>query len=185
MDFPDKEIIIMQTKKWIVDVVISCNFCPFVAREMQKNSVEYEVRDKATLKSTLQALSEAFNRMEDNTIETLLLILPDAFSRFDSYLDLVVASEKLLKKSGFEGIFQIASFHPQYLFAGSNEKDPANYTNRSPYPMLQILREESLTRAIDSYPDTSTIPETNIAFAKAKGLAYMQLMRAACFAINN
>ncbi len=185
MELHGKKIIIGQTKKWIIDVVIGCNFCPFAAREIQRDTVHYEVVDKATLKSTLQALSEAFKKMDDNTIETLLLILPDAFSRFDSYLDLVVASEKLLKKSGFEGIFQIASFHPQYLFAGSNEKDPANYTNRSPYPMLQILREESLTRAIASYPDTGTIPETNIAFAKAKELAYMQLMRAACFAINN
>lgn len=184
MELPVNEIIIAQTKKWIVEVVIGCNFCPFAAREIQRGTVHYKVLDKATLQSTLQALSEAFMKMDDTT-ETLLLILPDAFSHFDSYLDLVDASEKLLKKSGYEGIYQIASFHPEYLFAGSDENDPANYTNRSPYPMLQILREESLTRAIDSHPDTLKIPEMNIAFAKAKGLACMQLMREACFATNN
>ena len=79
-----------------------------------------------------------------------------------------------LAKESYEGIYQLASFHPQYLFAGSNDNDPANYTNRSPYPMLHILREESLSKAIDSYPNVDDIPQNNIDFANAKGLYFMK-----------
>ena len=89
-------------------------------------------------------------------------------------------SEKLLKKEGYEGIYQLATFHPLYLFAGSAANDPANYTNRSPYAMLHLLREESLTAAIDRYPDTTRIPEKNIAYAQQKGLAAMKALREAC-----
>jgi hypothetical protein len=182
MKLQDKEIIIVQTRKWIIDVVIGCNFCPFAAREVKRGTICYEVVEKGTIRFVLEALAAALKKMDDESIETLLLILPGDVSRFDSYLNLVHASEKMLKKNGYEGVFQLASFHPQYLFVGSNEKDPANYTNRSPYPMLQILREESLTLAINNYPDTGKIPEKNIAFAQAKGLAYMKLLREACFA---
>jgi uncharacterized protein len=118
-------------------------------------------------------------------IETMFLLLPQNFDRFADYLKLVQAAEVLLKKSGYEGIYQVASFHPAYLFAGSSMNDAANYTNRSPYPMLHILREESVSRAIDSYPDTHKIPGKNTAFAREKGLAYMQRLRAACMEIGN
>jgi hypothetical protein len=91
----------------------------------------------------------------------------------------------MIKKSGYEGIYQVASFHPAYLFAGSSMNDAANYTNRSPYPMLHILREESVSRAIESYPDTHKISEKNTAFARGKGLAYMQSLRNACMETGN
>lgn len=89
-------------------------------------------------------------------------------------------AERLISKENYDGIFQIASFHPDYCFEGSDENDPANYTNRSIYPMLHILREESLTKALNLYPNPEDIPAHNIAFARQKGLKYMQLLRAAC-----
>ncbi|MCW3117880.1 MAG: hypothetical protein JWM28_1962, partial [Chitinophagaceae bacterium] len=161
--------------KWITDVVVGCNFCPYAAREIKRNSIHYEVVLSPTLKNCLEALLHAFHQLDNETaIETLFLILPDTFASFEDYLQLVELSEKLLDKEGYEGIYQIASFHPQYLFAGSSPDDAANYTNRSPYPMLHLLREESVSRAIENYPYTENIPQKNIEFARNKGLAYMR-----------
>jgi hypothetical protein len=177
----DKDIIIAQTKKWIVDVVVGCNFCPFAAREVKRQSIRFKVLEEENAQQVLETLLVAFAEMDvDPTIETMFLILPKNFTGFTAYLKLTDAADALIKKAGYEGIYQVASFHPDYLFAGSTPNDAANYTNRSPYPMLHILREESVSRAIDSYPDTKAIPEKNIAFARKKGLAYMQSLRAAC-----
>lgn len=179
------EIIIAQTKKWITDVVVGLNFCPFAAREVKRGSIAYEVLKTALPVTVLTALTAAMKRLDASPgIETLFLILPQGFGRFPAYLKLVSSVNQLVKKSGYEGIYQVASFHPQYFFAGSRPTDPANYTNRSPYPMLQILREESLTKAIASYPDTLKIPEKNIAFARHKGLAYMQELLAASLRVD-
>ena len=180
-----KELIIAQTKKWIVDVVIGCNFCPFALREIKKESIFFEVIE-GNKAAVLKALLTAFAKMNtDAGVETMFLLLPQNFGRFADYLKLVQAAEALTRKEGYEGSYQVASFHPDYLFAGSSMNDAANYTNRSPYPMLHILREESVSRAVDTYPDTLKIPEKNTAFARGKGLAYMQRLRAACMEIGN
>lgn len=176
----EKERIVAQTKKWIVDVVVGCNFCPFALREVKRNSISFEVIEgnKAIV---LKALSAAFTKMNMQAeIETMFLILPQNFARFADYLKLVAAAEVQINKEGYDGIYQVASFHPAYVFAGSSINDAANYTNRSPYPMLHLLREESVSRATDSHPDTMKIPAVNIAFARQKGIAYMQSLRAAC-----
>lgn len=181
----DNNLIIAQTKKWILDVVVGCNFCPFALREVKKDTISFEVVE-GNKAAVLKVLSAALARMNAHEeIETMFLLLPQNFSRFGDYLKLVDAADVLVKKEGYEGIYQIASFHPDYLFAGSSIDDPANYTNRSPYPMLHILREESVSRAIDSYPDTEKIPEKNTAFAREKGLAYMQRLRAACMEVSD
>ncbi|HEY0040571.1 MAG TPA: DUF1415 domain-containing protein [Flavisolibacter sp.] len=180
----DKERMIAQTKKWIVDVVVGCNFCPFAMREVKRESIYFEVIE-GNKTIVLKALSAALATMDMKAeIETMFLLLPQNFTRFPDYLKLMDAVEILVKKEGYEGIYQVASFHPSYLFAGSSLNDAANYTNRSPYPMLHILREESVSRAIDSYPDTLKIPEKNMAFARGKGLPYMQSLRAACMEID-
>ena len=177
----NKENVVAQTKKWIVDVVVGCNFCPFAGREVKRGTIAYEVLENASAATVLTAFEAALKKMGASPeIETTFLILPQGFGRFSDYLKLVSSAENLLKKKGYEGIYQVASFHPQYLFAGSLPNDPSNYTNRSPYPMLHLLREESVSRAVDSYPDTHKIPEKNVAFAKQKGLAYMQALLAAC-----
>ena len=180
--FMQKETVIAHTKKWILDVVIGCNFCPFAAREVKRDSIRFEVLEAANKTKVLEELLTAFNKLNDDAgIETMFLILPQNFDSFAAYLKLTEDADSLIKKQGYEGIYQVASFHPAYLFAGSSKNDPANYTNRSPYPMLHILREESVSHAIDSFPtDTSLIPEKNIQFARQKGLAYMQNLRAAC-----
>ncbi|GAB4093238.1 DUF1415 domain-containing protein [Flaviaesturariibacter terrae] len=174
------EHIIAQTKKWIVDVVVGCNFCPFALREVKRDSIRFQVVE-GNKPAVLSALTEALKEMDANRgIETMFLILPAHFNRFTDYLKLVDAAEALLRKAGYEGVYQVASFHPGYLFAGSRPDDAANYTNRSPYPMLHLLREESVSRAVDSYPNPERIPERNMAFAREKGLDYMQRLWAAC-----
>ena len=175
--------VIEQTKKWIQDVVIGCNLCPFAAAVVKKQSVFYTVReDKATsIAIVLRLLENAFNNLDtDESIETGFLIFPAAFKNFMDYLQLLQEAERFLKHKKYNGIYQIASFHPLYCFSGSAENDAANYTNRSPYPMLHLLRESSIDKALEHYPQPDEIPIRNIAFARNKGLAYMKMLRDAC-----
>jgi hypothetical protein len=175
------EEVIAQTKKWIAEVVIGCNFCPFAAVSYKKGSIHYAVEYSTDLNSCLQAFMLECQRLdEDESIETSLLIFPDAFADFEEYLNLVEMVEELLEDQDYEGIYQVASFHPDYRFSDALEDDPANFTNRSVYPMLHLLREDSLDKAIDSHPDVEGIPERNVAFAREKGLAYMKLLRDSC-----
>ncbi len=175
------DTIISQTKKWITDVVVGCNFCPFAGREVKRGSIFYEVVDTEEKQEVLEKLAAMMQQLDENdSIETSLLILPEGFGDFEDYLLLVELAEKLIEQEDYEGVYQVASFHPGYLFAGSNDEDPSNYTNRSPYPMLHLLREACVTRAIDCHPDINSVPEQNIAFTKEKGLQYMQQLLAAC-----
>jgi hypothetical protein len=173
--------VIDQTKKWITDVVIGCNFCPFASREVKKGTVHYQVESVTDFNNALQALMRECQRLDDNeNIETILIIFPEAFKSFDEYLDLLFLAEKLMKKEGYEGIYQLASFHPLYRFQNAPAEDAANYTNRSIYPMLHLLREESVEEALKHYPDPENIPEKNIHFTRTKGLAYMKMLRDSC-----
>ncbi len=176
---------IEQTKKWITDVVIGCNFCPFAAQVVKKQRVFYEVERSTSTELCLASLLHEITRLDnDDSIETSFLIFPDSYKNFDDYLDLVSAAEKLLKQKRYNGIYQLASFHPQYLFANATPDDAANYTNRSVYPMLHLLRESSIDKALELYDDPENIPEKNIDFARKKGLVYMKLLRDNCFNIT-
>jgi len=175
------EQIIAQTKKWITDVVIGCNFCPFANKVVKQNAVHYcvEFSEKATM--CLETFLSELKILDENiSLDTSFIILPKGFEDFGSYLSLVNLAERTLKKNDYEGIYQVASFHPFYLFAGSSESDAANYTNRSIYPMLHILREASIDKALKHYSNPEDIPNTNIAFAKEKGLPYMKMLRDNC-----
>lgn len=175
------EKIIEQTNKWIKSVVIDCNFCPFAAKALFDKSIRYVVKTDISVDESLEALKAELEELENKIdIETSFIIFTNNFTDFDEYLDLVNKAEKLLTKENYDGIYQIASFHPDYCFNDSDEDDAANYTNRSIYPMLHILREESLTKALSLFPNPEEIPHKNIDFARQKGLKYMQLLRAAC-----
>ena len=176
----NSEQVIDRTKKWIIDVVIGCNFCPFAANVVKQKTIFYKAEENKELETCLASFVLEMERLDnDPAIETSFLIFPNAFQQFDDYLDLVLLAEKLLKSKGYEGIYQVASFHPLYLFADLDENDPANYTNRSIYPTLHLLREESIDKALANYKDPESIPVRNINFAKEKGLAYMKMLRGA------
>ncbi len=181
----NKEDVIGQTKKWINHVVIACNFCPFASNVVKKNQVYYQVEESPAAADCLKSALGLIEKMgEDREIETAFLIMPHACADFTSYLKLVSDLEWQLVKKGYTGIYQVASFHPLYLFAGSNADDAANYTNRSLYPMLHILRESSIDAALKNYHQPESIPETNINFARNKGLTYMKMLRDGCFSLK-
>ena len=176
-----QSIEIIHTKNWIRSVVVGLNFCPFAGREFRNNTIHYQVEESAELSKCIETFAKECQRLDNNPdIETTLIILPNATPGFEDYLDLVDLAERLLEESGYEGIYQVASFHPKYLFAGAKEDDPANYTNRSIYPMLHILREESVEKVIEKHPNSDDIPDQNIKVAREKGLDAMKTLWAAC-----
>lgn len=173
--------IIEQTKNWIKTMVIGCNFCPFANREFTNNSIHYQVEHGISRTDARDALLKECKRLDkDKIISTTLLIFPKAFQEFNSYLQLVSLAEKLLQQKGYEGIYQLASFHPLYQFDKSTFEDPANYTNRSIYPMLHLLREDQIRKAIQFYGNAEEIPERNIQFAREKGEVYLKMLRDSC-----
>jgi uncharacterized protein len=175
------EQVIEQTRKWVSDLVIGCRLCPFAAREFNRGTIHYQVAGDSDSAACLRAFLSECRRLDEHpAIETTLLILPEACLDFDDYLGLVEMAEALLEAEDYGGIFQVAGFHPDYRFADAPEEDPANYTNRSPYPMLHLLREDSIENALGQCTDPHGIPERNIAFARGKGLAYMRMLRNAC-----
>jgi hypothetical protein len=178
------EVVIAHTKKWITDVVIGCNFCPFAAQVVKRNTVFYKVEQSTETTICLESFLQEVTRLDDDeSIETSFLIFPNHFKTFDSYLDLVAVAEKLLKQKGYNGIYQLASFHPLYRFADAPGDDAANYTNRSVYPMLHLLRESSIDKALEHYDNPEAIPEKNIDFARKKGNVYMKMLRDSCIGI--
>ena len=180
----DEEQIIAQTRKWVRDVVIGLNFCPFAASVENQKQIRYAVEDSDKLEAALETfLLECIRLDNDDDVETTLIIFPKAFRNFDHYLNFLELAEELIELNAYDGVYQVASFHPDYLFADSDKDDPANFTNRSPYPMIHILREDSMEAALQKYPHADKIPERNIAFAQEKGLSYMQMLRDACLRV--
>lgn len=176
---------IHHTQKWIWEVVIGLGFCPFAKREMQRDTVRFVITDSADPEAGLLYFRQECKFLDDHPeTATTLLIFPNASEDFMEFLGLVDAAEDWIAAAGLEGIYQVASFHPNYLFADAPADDPANYTNRSPYAMLHILREEQLERALEFYPDDpDEIPERNIRVAREKGLEAIRRLRDSCFHI--
>lgn len=176
------EAYIEATRSWLKTVIISHNICPFAKRELDKGSVNFAVELSTDLEQCLLNLILECEKLDQEpAIETSLLIYADAFADFDDYLDFLGLAEALLADQGYEGIYQLASFHPDYSFEEAVLDDAANYTNRSPYPMLHLLRESSLEQAIAHYPDPENIPERNIAITRELGLTKMKALLAACY----
>lgn len=161
---------ITAVRYWLENTVIGFNFCPFAKREFVRNSIEYQVSQSAKIEDALYELLALVQKLDKNdATETSLLIFSHGFAKFYDYLDLVDLANQLLEKEGYSGVFQIASFHPNYFFDGVDEGDPSNYTNRSPYPILHLLREVSLEKALARIDDPDEIPERNIKLAQEKG----------------
>lgn len=156
-------LIIQQTKTWINRFVVNLNLCPFAKREMIRNTVRFQVSDAQAIHACLDdVLQECELLSQEECIETSFLIFPTQFVAFFDYLDFVDLATHFLKQHDYEGVFQLASFHPNYYFANSSPKDVTNYTNRSPYPMLHFLRETSLEKAIARFGDTEKIISQNL-----------------------
>lgn len=177
----DVNVMITQTENWVKQVIVKYNICPFARKEVELGSIRYHVAEQNTLDDVLLGLVKECQYLDKHRdTETTLFIIPNAFQSFDSFLDLVDLANDLLFEQGYEGIYQLANFHPDYCFAGEPQSDPANYTNRSPYPCLHIIREESMSLALDSHPDPDAIPARNIAFCRKKGGEFFANLLASC-----
>jgi hypothetical protein len=158
-------------RQWVETVVVGLNLCPFAKHELLNNRVRFclsEAISQPQLLSDLRTELELLNKKE--SIETTLLIHPLVLEDFYEYNQFLNDAEFLVLELKLEGIYQIASFHPHYQFAGSEPDDIENYSNRSPYPMLHLIREKSLEQAIKNYPDTEKIPQQNIKTLSSIGL---------------
>lgn len=165
----DSELI-NRTKVWLEKFVIGLNICPFARTEYIQNKIRYRESEALHDEACLQELLSEFALLDTSPdIATTLLVYPSRYSDFESYLDHVYTCEEILAQAGYEGIYQIASFHPDYQFAGCDIDDPANSTNRSPAPMIHLLREGDLSKAIDSHKDTHEIPARNQALCRSMG----------------
>jgi hypothetical protein len=172
------------TRHWLETIVVGLNLCPFAKRELVSDRVRIEVLHPSEgaddLQLRLQALADECELLDkDPDVGTTLLVFPGALEDFHDYLDFLALAEDLLHSLGYEGVYQLASFHPAYQFADSAEDDPANYTNRSPYPMLHLLREAQLTEVLKDYPSPEKIPERNQEVCRELGIpALVALLKA-------
>ncbi|WP_239023680.1 DUF1415 domain-containing protein [Salinicola corii] len=159
-----------RTRAWVESFVVAHDICPFAGREVRRGAIRYAVAEASDLEGLLHELVGECRHLDANAdIATTLLIVPVSMDDFDDYLDWLELAERLMEDLGYGGIYQLASFHPDYLFDGVEATDPANATNRSPYPMLHILREAELERAIAHHTDPEGIPERNMTLLRAPG----------------
>ncbi len=157
--------IIDDINQWLDEVVIGLNLCPFAAKPRRENRVRIAVSHATDEEALLNDLQAELERLADTPaaeLETTLLAIPDMLADFEDYNDFLDAVDLWVEQFGWEGELQVASFHPNYQFADTDADEPGNLTNRSPWPLLHIIREESLEQALEHYPDVEGIPERNI-----------------------
>jgi len=180
-DLVNDEETVRPVRQWVETLVVGMNLCPFAEREMVKNRVRFATTPSITQEQLLTALQGELELLNtDPSVETTLLIHAGVLQDFGDYNRFLGDADRLLVEMGLEGIYQIASFHPDYQFAGTKLDDVENYTNRSPYPMLHLIREASLERAIADYPDVDQIPVRNIALMNDMGVDKLQALLRSC-----
>lgn len=171
----DIEPVLAATQTWLDEVIIKEQFCPFAKSVRDNKQIHFSVQQQTDIASLLrQVVTECEDLLRNDKIETSLLIYTEAFGDFNDYLDFLEMANELLANTGFEGILQLASFHPEYLFDGAPANCPSHYTNRSPLPMLHILREDSISDALVNFSQPENIPQRNIAHAKILGEAFFK-----------
>lgn len=161
---------IAATRHWLEAAVIGLNLCPFAYAPHAGNRIGYSVSHATTTSALVVDLIDALQRLAGaETVETSLLIHPRVLGDFADYNDFLDVADDVLVRMGLDGIIQVASFHPDYQFSGTAAEDMGNFTNCSPYPMLHLLRESSLDRVLETYPDPDRIYERNIEVLRQLG----------------
>jgi hypothetical protein len=161
------------TRRWLERAVIGLNLCPFAKAVHVKQQVRFVASEAVTPAALLEDLARELLLLRDaqaEAIDTTLLVHPHVLRDFLDYNDFLDAVDALVAQLDLDGVLQVASFHPDYRFAGSADDDIANYTNRAPYPTLHLLREDSVSRAVAAFPDPDAIVERNIATLEQLGL---------------
>ena len=161
------------TQRWLEQVVIGLNLCPFAAAPQRSGRIRFTSTAADTWEGLLTTIVEEVLHLDScppEDVSTTLLLTPEAGS-FDELLDLTAAASELLRELGLDTRYQLVAFHPDFRYADADPADPANLTNRSPCPLIHILREADVNRAVDTHPDIDAIPEDNAARLRALGTA--------------
>ena len=169
---PSDGAILAKTVLWLERAVIGLNLCPFAKGVHVKGQVHYRISHATQLQEVMQVVEEellALQASDPSERDTTLLIVPDCCPEFLDFNDLTQDADSVLYNLGLEGILQIASFHPLFQFAGTDADDITNFTNRGPYAMLHLLREDSIARAVEAFPDAEQIYEKNMQTLEALG----------------
>ncbi len=165
-----------KTRAWVARVVVGLDLCPFAAAPLAAGAVRFDQSRAAEPQEVLAEVLGLVERMrEPGGPRTALLVIPRLFPDFEDFLDLCEAARDLLAASGYRDDVVVVGFHPDYRFAGAPEDDPANATNRSPYPTLHLLWSDDIGAAAREHPDIAGIPERNIALLRAMGPAALRL----------
>lgn len=160
----DVQKVKIDVARWLNDVVIGLNLCPFASKPANENRVRFYISsatDDELLLQDLQQEMELLDQKDASEIETTLVIIPGHLNDFFDYNQFLNWAERLIKRNGWLGIYQLATFHPDYCFAGAAPDDTENLTNRSPYPILHIIREASLEKALQYYEGVEAVPDNN------------------------
>ena len=168
----DSATVTDHTRQWLEKAVIGLNLCPFAKAPHVKNLVRISVSQARHLDGFLEDLDRELQLLGDtpaDELETTLLVHPTLFPDFDTFNQMLDIADAALVDNGLEGIVQIAPFHPDFQFEGTDSDDIGNYTNRSPYPTLHLIREDSIAKAAQAFPDASAIFERNIALLEEMG----------------
>ena len=169
----------LETLAWIERVVVGLNLCPFARAPLEGGRLRVTVTACEDPRELLTVVDDELDTLLGHhlaELETTLIVHPKCLVDFDEYNDFLDAAEHLLDVRQLAGTVQIASFHPDYRFADSPPDDLANYTNRSPYPMLHLLREASVAKAVDSHPDIEGVPAANIAKLRAMSIEQLRAL---------
>lgn len=160
------------TRRWLERAVIGLNLCPFAKSVHVKGQIYYVTyldTHEGRLIDALLAEARALVALDAEVRDTTLLIVPHALADFLDFNDFTERAERKLARAGFDGVLQLASFHPHFQFAGTEADDITNATNRAPYPTLHLLREDSMDRAVEAFPEAEAIFERNIETLEALG----------------
>lgn len=170
------------TRDWLQTQVIGEGLCPFAAAPFKDGRVRMvcsNATDPDTVYRDFLTELDTFLALDPQQHETSLFVLSAGLADFNDYLDMLEDLQAALDQLRLTGVVQLASFHPDYLFDGCDDDDPANYTNRAPWPLFHLIREDGLAAALESYPDPEAIPERNMARMRALGLAAVRARLAA------
>lgn len=168
-------------QRWLDEMVIGHNFCPFARFVRDQQRIRFVDIASSDMARVLEALHDEFLHLDTTShTSTTLMVLSDGWQQFDDYLMLVDVAQQSLNHWGYEGEYQLASFHPDYLFAGEAENAPSHFTNRAPHPVIHIIREAEMEQALVHHPDPESIPQTNINTTETLGEAALRAQLKAC-----
>ena len=176
---PSRAEVERKTLGWVLDFVVGLNLCPFARPLLASDALRVTVCEATEDEGVAGALLneiELIQKASESEVATILVVFPSALRRFNDYLAFLEGAQQLIEEMDLLGVLQLASFHPDYQFAGEPIEAASHFTNRAPFPMIHLLREEMVTRALETYPNPEQIPERNVRKLEDLGRERLQQM---------